>query len=497
MHRFFKFSDVTFVSLCSLLTACLGIFLIGHKNFSMDELDTIFITKDWSTMLHIIRSSEGNMWLYYILVHFWQYFAVTENTLRLLSTLFAVATVPLLYLIGKNLFNTHIARMATFLFSIHVFLIHNAQNARGYTLVLLLSTLSSYLFIQYIHSSSRRLLLFATLVNVLAIYTHLYAGLVVAAQILSIVFIKNKKIWKDVLCVIPIICVLVSPLFLTSSIHSGQINWIARPNIKNLVGTFLILSNDFVPIAGIYVVLLSDFFLNLWHQRETWNITKEIWKYGFIFLWIIFPVVTAFGFSLFVKPIYISAYFFVCLVPFLLLVAICLHSISTKWITNTLLLLIVLLSFFRLYGWYTDSKTIGLVIRNYYEDWQGTATFLATHMKSTDAVIFLPPPAQENVQGKVNFYVAKLRNPPLPNEVPIQPDYLTSNNFMYMMDTTLDQNKLASLSSRFSRVWYVLETVTDKAIDQDNAIITSVLLKEYHLNQEVKLNAMTIFEYEK
>ena len=34
------------VIICMLIVAALGLFMIGHKNFSIDEMDTVFIIKD-------------------------------------------------------------------------------------------------------------------------------------------------------------------------------------------------------------------------------------------------------------------------------------------------------------------------------------------------------------------------------------------------------------------------------------------------------------------
>ena len=476
-----------YLSITVAIVSCT--FLLGYKNFSMDELDTVFIIKDWSTLLHIIFHFEGNMWLYYILLHFWEIFGYSETPIRFLSVLFAIGTIPFTYLLGKELFNTKVARIATLLLSLHVFLIYNAQNARGYTMELFFTTLSSYLFTTYILQRSKKHLFSAAIVNALAVYSHMYAVFVIGAQFLSLFLTRQKKLVKETLLAFSLTGILLLPLALAPSMHSGQINWIAKPDIKNLIGTFLILADDFPPIAALYIGLFTLSFVTLWKKGYSWKNSTENWKYGFVSLWILFPVLASFFFSIFVKPIYISSYLFVCLVPFTLFVAFCLQTIQKNWLRNSLIVLIVILSFIRLFGWYTNSKTIGLVIRNYNEDWKGSARFLTIHEKSSDAVLFLPPSGED----KINFYVDQQKYHALSNEVTLEPTHIIAGSASYK----LDHNKLSALPSHYAHVWYVLETVTDKRIDENNLIITRTLSRNYALKSVTKLEAITIYEYER
>jgi hypothetical protein len=73
------------VVLGMVVVAALGLFLIGHKNYSMDELDTIFTIKDLPMLGQVMWFREGNMWLYYTLLYFWGLVSHAEAWVRAFS----------------------------------------------------------------------------------------------------------------------------------------------------------------------------------------------------------------------------------------------------------------------------------------------------------------------------------------------------------------------------------------------------------------------------
>src|SRR5579864_8582577 len=101
MKFFSKHKNKISVVFAMLTAAFFSIFLLGQKNFALDELATMFIIKNWSCLVYFLKYLEGNMWLYYILVYFWSFLGHSEFTVRLVSVFFAVATIPIVFFIGK------------------------------------------------------------------------------------------------------------------------------------------------------------------------------------------------------------------------------------------------------------------------------------------------------------------------------------------------------------------------------------------------------------
>jgi len=496
MKRFFtKHKNTLFVSALTLLSFLLGMFLLGQKDLSLDEIATALIVQDWNRMLHIVTFTENNMWLYYLLLHFWQAFGTSEFALRSLSVIFATLSIPVIYLLGRKVFSNKVALLAILLIVVNVFFISNAQNARAYALVLLLTTLSSYFFVQFVNGFSetkkisKKYLFLLVLCNVLSVYAHLYALFVIASQAVSLLFIHKKQVIKSLLISLPITGVFLLPLFLAPSLSGQPTNWIPVPGIRNLIGTYLILSDDFPPIGLIYLALFAGFFMLSFSKKSMKHVfDTSNWQRKYMIIWALLPIVLSFLFSLFIKPLYISMYFFICLVPFMLVIAYLIDKIRLSWVKLSLVVLLLLLSSIRLYGWYSASSDLHLVISNNTEDWKGVATFLTTQTRSTDAILFFPPFVQENV----DYYINKDHMPLDTNrEINLQPDIYAGGTGYEQFDS----KKLQSIPVHYSRLWYISGMYTDNAISDQEKQINTMLKNNYTLARTVPFYAITAYLY--
>lgn len=94
---------------------------------------------------------------------------------RLPSAVFALLTVPLLYVVGKSLFNRQVGLLAALLLAIAPLQIRYAQEARMYAMLAFFSLLSLYVFWRAIRSGQMRWWLGLALVTALNLYTHQFA----------------------------------------------------------------------------------------------------------------------------------------------------------------------------------------------------------------------------------------------------------------------------------------------------------------------------------
>jgi len=475
---------------CTFIIAVFSLLFIGQKNFSGDEIATIEISRDFGHMIHMLRYVEGNMWLYYFFVHFWLLGGTSEVWVRFLSTLFAIFSVPLIYSTVKLLMNEKIAKITTILLSVNIFFIQNAQNARSYTLLLFLTTASTYFFVKYIFKPSYVYLFCFTLFNVLAFYAHLYAIFVICAQFLSLFFISQKLRIKELGYSIFATLLLIMPFVLSPSIHSGQLNWISKPSIKSIIGTFIILSNDFPPIAAIYALLLSSYGIFLWRKSGRLKNTLQSWSYRFVFLWILFPITTAFIFSLLVKPMYSSMYFFICIIPFTLLIAVAIDTIQKPWLKKSILVFIIILSCIRLYGWYVGNKGLMVVIDNNHEDWDKVAVFLSTHTKRNDGIVYFPTFVQDNIA----FYAQKQKvSLNTAQTITYQPFRLKAGTPFVLFN----KENIIKMPERYSRIWYIHGDYLNPTIQYQRVLIENILYKHYILKEKDEFSALTVYRFEK
>jgi mannosyltransferase len=129
------------------LVAALATYHLGAESLWVDEAVSVFVAwKDWPDLWSYVVGQEPNFGLYYLLLHAWIMLGDSEWALRTLSVVAVVATVPVLFLLGEQLFGRPVAFLASVLFGINAFVVAYAQEARPYALALFLTTLCSYLF---------------------------------------------------------------------------------------------------------------------------------------------------------------------------------------------------------------------------------------------------------------------------------------------------------------------------------------------------------------
>ncbi len=121
--------------------------------------------------------------LYFYLLHFWLSLAgQTELATRFLSLVFSLLTVALLFQTGKQLFDPFLGLIGGFLAALSPLMIHEAQEARMYTLTLFLSTLSFYLLWRAWVEGRSHLWVGYTFSTTLALYTHYTFAFILISQ---------------------------------------------------------------------------------------------------------------------------------------------------------------------------------------------------------------------------------------------------------------------------------------------------------------------------
>ena len=85
------------------LAAILRLHDLGLRPLWLDELFSAwFSARDWHYLWNVVPTFETHPPFYYSLLKLWRVFGSDEFTLRLLSVVFAVATVPLVYFAGRT-----------------------------------------------------------------------------------------------------------------------------------------------------------------------------------------------------------------------------------------------------------------------------------------------------------------------------------------------------------------------------------------------------------
>lgn len=373
---------VFFVLSCSILISPL-------KSFWSDEVYSINFARNLG---HSSRYIDTNMLFYHSLLHVWLKLGNSEIIVRLLSTIFSCATIPVVYLIARKLFNKSTGLIASTLISFNAFFIAYSEEARSYSLFLLLSSLSIYFFIRILKEPSKIInYIFYTLATCLAIYSHYFTYFLIFTQICFLLLFVRKTINKKYLFLTSFVFLFVTiHVFLLSSLNAAQINWIPRPGLLNMAGFPFVISGDFPFTFIVSSMLLIYLAFSVLKRVNKLTPNKEI-LFNYILLIILFlvPSVLAFSISFFVKPIVTSKYLIYCIIPSVILVSRGLDLVSNKIIKCGILVMLIVFSTIRLFGWYANVELLHWGMSNQKDDWRKIVSFTNNNVKSTDAITFL------------------------------------------------------------------------------------------------------------
>lgn len=175
--------------------------------------------------------------LYFLILHSWlRLFGTGERAVRSLSGLFYVLSVLAVFGIGRGLYGMKTGLLCAAIYLSSPLAILAAQFARMYSLLSLLSILSTWLYLQFSIKPRDSRLLFGLYiaVNVLGTFTHIGFFFLIFGQIVVQLFfyrrIRMKRfVLAIVLSLVPYL-VLWAPILLTQITNSAEgAAWVKKP----------------------------------------------------------------------------------------------------------------------------------------------------------------------------------------------------------------------------------------------------------------------------
>lgn len=167
----------------TILAFALRTYHLGHQSIWYDEGVSLYYSRQSLNDLIVNASADNHPPLHYLVLHFWLKLAgQSEFSVRLPSLISGVLSIPLLFKLGQELFDQRVGLLAAFLLSISPFHVWFSQEARMYTLAVLFSLASVYIFVLRLEEktgSARRCLWPGYVItSALGLYTHFYVALV-------------------------------------------------------------------------------------------------------------------------------------------------------------------------------------------------------------------------------------------------------------------------------------------------------------------------------
>lgn len=389
--RFSGLARRLIIGLLIATSLAVRLFCLACKPFWFDESFSVEVAwLDWRNFLHLMWWREANMSLYYLLLCVWLHFGQRPFFIRSLSVIFSVATIPAMYWLGRSLYNRRIALIGCALLTVNAYEVRYAQEARSYSLFVLLATLSSGFLISWLRQPTRRSLTGYVVISCLAVYAHFYALLLLAAQWLAVLGMGTFQVageaelrGRELRRAWIMIAAAIFPLLLfIAKTGAGPIHWIPRPGIRDIVELFEHLAGgrNWVPLAILAVACVaaaSEGGGTLLKRAHNW----ETWRCQFLLIWLLFPILLTVLLSI-ARPVFLARYMIFCLPAFVILASAGLGRLRQWWALGVVLLAAV----------FFCGRGVAFVYGHDFDterDASGTATeFILDRSQPNDAIIF-------------------------------------------------------------------------------------------------------------
>ena len=416
------------------------VFIISNRYFipeslRLDESQSIWqANRPLKDMLEV-NARDVHMPLYNILLHSWMnYFGNNIFTNRLLSLTFFLATIPMSFLVTRLITKrSEIGLYVATLLSLSPFANWFGNELRMYSMLIFFTLCSSYYFLKLYESKNGNLFLWINyfIFSLLGIYTHYFFILFIICQFIFFAF--NTKSFPigtkfNLLKVSVALAIFISP-------------WIAYVKYINTAGSqtpllikpstvdfFNVYSNHFFGFQNDYnnsLILsmwplfgvLCLYFLQKRSQKDynnfsisesnesddsqlMPNISDDIdqptqdqeqprsklfsLKYVYIATMAFLPTIILFLVSTFIRPVFLSRYLIMCLVPLYIIIASLLFSFQSKIMYFLRFVLVVAMAL----ALFVQITSPDIAVK---ENYRGVINYVINQSQNTDVIAVSAP----------------------------------------------------------------------------------------------------------
>ena len=368
-----------------IFAAFIRIYGIEKESYWLDEAVSIRQAQVSYPQTITMLKDDKNLPLYVSLLWSWVHlFGTSEASARLLSALFGVASVLLIFLVGKRMFNIMIGLYAAIFLALSTIGVYYSQEARLYSFFMFLCLLSFYAYILFEDKKSVKHGLFYFISSLLMIYTNLFAAIVLVIQNMHYIIYNYKQVkklfyWFLMQLSLAILFLPWLPMLAQQLQNSATLSWMTKPDMLQLFRTFHEFSGDIFLLGLFLLLVILAFFRFMTYKHKEKNASKYL---ALIFLWFLFPPLSMYVFSQYFIPLFHIRYFlFIFPALYLLLAWSILILLKNKLSQVIVILGISLVSIFLVISQATATDK---------DDWRGLSEFLKNNVNNND-IIFIHP----------------------------------------------------------------------------------------------------------
>jgi mannosyltransferase len=371
------------VVLLTLVGAVLRLWHLGAKSLWFDEPLTVAIARlSWPSFARLWWYGEAAyQGAYFLLMRGWLRLGDSEAWIRLPSAIFAIASIPLIYVVARKLIGEKAALAAAVLLAFSPTDVYYSQEARGYTLTIFLVLLSASFFVRAVEENRERDWLLWTVLSALAVYSHFFACLVVIAQAASLLVLRKPGLWRRMLLHAALIVFLTAPglpfIFRGTPTQDPSLLQWPRASPKELLhlASFLGGSGEKLILSAILWIAAVR---SIWRERVERD--REIfWRGALLVSWTALPIVIL-GLVSIINPLFVQRYLIFCLPATVMLAARGMTALPQRRLGLWLVVALCVFSLVNVFMGYSKPR----------EDWRSAAAAVFASAAPGDAVVIFP-----------------------------------------------------------------------------------------------------------
>jgi mannosyltransferase len=219
------------------LGAVLRFATLGVQSYHHDEIVTAsrVLRVGFGHAMDAVGFSESAPPLYYALAWIWTQIAGTGPWgLRSLSALAGVATIPVAYLVGRELRGVRTGYLVAALVAVNPMLIWYSQEARAYALMAFFCALSLLYCVRALRDGQRRDFTLWGVWSALALATHYFAFFPLAAEAILLLRRRGRAALAG-LWIAGLAALLLAPLVIHQTSY-GHAEWIGKFSLGHRLG---------------------------------------------------------------------------------------------------------------------------------------------------------------------------------------------------------------------------------------------------------------------
>ncbi len=371
---------------------------ISTESLRLDEAQSIWQASHSMEFIRQYMLKNVHLPLHNTLLHVWmQFFGTSEASVRMLAAIPGILFLPAIYLLAREFMARHWALVAMTLASIAPIFVWYSREIRMYSLLILIATLSFYLYIRILREPRMQWYLLYTAVNLIGIYTHYFFIWTLVVQLIfffatwNIDFTSHikktkRQIFIGLSVVAGLLLIAFSPWLygLFSSHGSGSLAPVfGAPNSFNMALTLFEFLFGFQPdiiTGGLFALWpLITLFGFIFLAKRT-PIPPLVWL---LVIGIFLPITLTFIISVTIKPLYLTRYLMIAAPLVFVFITWFISELPKYRVFFTLAIATVLVCTLYTQQFHPESPA--------KENYRDVATYINAEVTSRDIVVLAPP----------------------------------------------------------------------------------------------------------